>query len=107
MEALLRVFLITSLVFNLLHLQTSQAAKLTCVQSLTSVFRNSNLKTAERILSEYTPFDKKGVSLTLITETDHSAVLKACTESGDQFILKVNSLAEAFNDYYGLKILKR
>jgi hypothetical protein len=83
------------------------AGKPACVQAITSILRNSKVKTADKILSAYAPYDKRNYSLTLLTETDHSAVIKACTDSGDQFILKVNSLSEAFNDYYGLKILKK
>jgi hypothetical protein len=107
MEPLKRILFIATLALIPPKISLVEAAKLSCVQSLTSVFRNSNLKTAERILKEYSPFDKKGFSLTLITETDHSAVLSACTETGEQFILKVNSLSEAFNDYYGLRVLKK
>jgi hypothetical protein len=78
-----------------------------CAASLTSIFKNSKHRAAEEILSEYAPYDKKKFSLVMLAESDHSAVFKGTAESGETFIVKVNSLQEAFNDYYGLKLLRK
>ena len=107
METLNRVLLILCLLPGLTLAPQALAGKPACIQSITSIFRNPKVKAADKILSGYAPYQGKNYSLTLLTETPHSAVIKACTESGEQFIVKVNSLSEAFNDYYGLKILKR
>jgi|GEM_PF-2624192 len=78
-----------------------------CMGSITSIFKNSRVRAAEEILSQHAPYDTRKVTLTLLSEGDHTAVLKGVAETGEVFILKVNSLQEAFNDYYSLKILKK
>ncbi len=78
-----------------------------CTASITSIFKNSKVRAAEEILREHVPYDMRKFTLTLLTESEHAAVLKGIAGTGERFILKVNSLHEAFNDYYSLKILRK
>jgi hypothetical protein len=78
-----------------------------CTASISSIFKNSKVRSAEEILREHAPYDRRKFTLTLLTESDHSAALKAVAETGETFVLKVNSLQEAFNDYYSLKLLRK
>jgi hypothetical protein len=78
-----------------------------CKDSITQPESSSLRKVAEEILSGYSPYDKRTFHLKTLDESKYTGVYLGSAETGEQFIVKVNSLSEAFNDYYGLKILKK
>jgi len=81
-----------------------------CVELVTrSKAKSENLRIAEEILHSYKPYDQNPFELETVSEGKGASIFKGIDtlHPENPFVLKVVPLAEALNDYFGLRALKK
>lgn len=79
-----------------------------CLSRFFRSFKSDNHKAAEKILKEYSPYDRAHLQLDPLMEERHTSVFRVHDPKypARDFIAKVSPLSDALNDYYAMKVIR-